>query len=278
MIGDRQVIQEALFYEFSLEGHVPADHLLRSIDRSIDLSGLRAQIAPYYSPTGRPSIDPGLLMRMLNIGYLMWIATGLAVHRINAVIADMIAVIYARAMAAYVWEIMLTTTSPVLTLRPQSELDYYDSRSITLPTAITPLEAWNLMTAEPGLLMRLAFRTRDAISSLFGVKRIGGFSGARRETVKVGDRLDFFLVEHSAPDMLVLTERDRHLDVMICLSIADRLLTITSSVVTHNTFGRIYMVPVGPAHKLIIGSDLRRSKRKLEEMASLNTKQVQPPS
>ncbi len=120
------------------------------------------------------------------------------------------------------------------------------------------------MTAEPGLLIRLAFRTRDAISSLFGVKRIGGFSGARRETVNAGEQLDFFLVEHSAPDILILTERDRHLDVMICLSITDCVFTITSSVVTHNVFGRIYMLPVGLAHKLIVNSDLRRLKRKLE--------------
>ncbi len=120
------------------------------------------------------------------------------------------------------------------------------------------------MTAEPGLLMRLAFRMRDAISSLFGVKRIGGFSGARQETVHAGEQLDFFLVEHSAPDILVLTERDQHLDVMICLSITDRVFTITSSVVTHNVFGCIYMLPVGLAHKLIVNRDLRRLKRKLQ--------------
>ncbi|MHC8300339.1 DUF2867 domain-containing protein [Pseudomonas sp. ZS1P83] len=162
----------------------------------------------------------------------------------------------------------MATTSPVHTLRTLSELDYYDSRSIPLPAEITVLDAWNIMTAEPGLLMRLAFRARDAISSLFGVKRIGGFSIARRETVQAGEQLDFFLVEHCAPDMLVLTERDRHLDVMICLSITDRVLMITSSVVTHNAFGRIYMLPVGPVHKLIVNSDLRRLKRKLEGMAS----------
>lgn len=124
------------------------------------------------------------------------------------------------------------------------------------------------MTAEPGPLMRMAFRTRDAISSLFGVKRIGGFSGQRREAAPAGDRLDFFLVEHSAPDMLVLTERDRHLDVMICLSIADQLLTVTASVVTHNTFGRMYMLPVGLAHKLIVSRDLKRLKRGLDDMVS----------
>jgi len=152
------------------------------------------------------------------------------------------------------------------TLRPLPELDYHDSRSVLLPVQITALQAWNLMTAGQGPLMRLAFRTRDGISSLFGVKRIGGFSGTRREAVQAGDYLDFFLVEHSAPEVLVLTERDRHLDVMTCVSMADRVLTITSSVVTHNTFGRLYMLPVGPAHKLIVNSYLKRLKRKLQGM------------
>ncbi len=69
MMGDRQVVQAALFYEFSLEDHVPASHLLRSIDRFVDLSELRAQLAPFYSSTGRPSIDPELLIRMLIVGY-----------------------------------------------------------------------------------------------------------------------------------------------------------------------------------------------------------------
>ena len=154
----------------------------------------------------------------------------------------------------------------VHTLRPLPELDYHDSRSVLLPVQITALQAWNLMTAGQGPLMRLAFRTRDGISSLFGVKRIGGFSGTRREAVQAGDYLDFFLVEHSAPEVLVLTERDRHLDVMTCVSLADRVLTITSSVVTHNTFGRLYMLPVGPAHKLIVNSYLKRLKRKLQGM------------
>ena len=158
------------------------------------------------------------------------------------------------------------TRASIHTLRPLPELDYHDSRSVLLPVQITALQAWNLMTAEQGPLMRLAFRTRDAISSLFGVKRIGGFSGNRREAVQVGDCLDFFLVEYSAPEVLVLTERDRHLDVMTCVSLVDRELTITSSVVTHNTFGRLYMLPVGPAHKLIVNSYLKRLQRKLQGM------------
>ena len=46
MMGERRVMQEALFYGFSLERHVPEDHLLRRIDRFVDLSGTRAHLAP----------------------------------------------------------------------------------------------------------------------------------------------------------------------------------------------------------------------------------------
>ena len=69
MMGERRTDQAALFYEFSLERHVPADHMLRAIDRFVDLEGMRAHVAPFYSSTGRPSIDPELLIRMLIVGY-----------------------------------------------------------------------------------------------------------------------------------------------------------------------------------------------------------------
>ena len=69
MMGERMAMQEALFYGFSLERHVPDNHLLRKIDRFVDLSEVRAHLAPCYSETGRPSIDPELMMRMLIVGY-----------------------------------------------------------------------------------------------------------------------------------------------------------------------------------------------------------------
>src|ERR1700694_5277241 len=69
MMGERQTGQEALFYEFSLERHVPAEHLLRSIDRFVELDGVRSELAPFYSEMGRPSIDPELMIRMLIVGY-----------------------------------------------------------------------------------------------------------------------------------------------------------------------------------------------------------------
>src|ERR1700716_4102103 len=69
MMGHRQVEQAALFYEFSLERHVPSDHLLRSIDRFVELGELRRELAAFYSTIGRPSIDPELMIRMLIVGY-----------------------------------------------------------------------------------------------------------------------------------------------------------------------------------------------------------------
>jgi transposase len=69
MMGERQVDQAALFYEFSIERHVPQDHLLRAIDRFVDLSEVRRDLAPFYSSLGRPSITPELLIRMLLVGY-----------------------------------------------------------------------------------------------------------------------------------------------------------------------------------------------------------------
>jgi len=69
MMGDRRAAQSALFYEFSLETHVPSGHLLRSIDRFVELDGLRRELAPFYSDIGRPSVDPELMIRMLIVGY-----------------------------------------------------------------------------------------------------------------------------------------------------------------------------------------------------------------
>lgn len=69
MMGQQAGGQERLFYSFNLEDHVPAEHLLRGIDHCLDLSELRQYLTEYYSHTGRPSIDPELMMRMLIIGY-----------------------------------------------------------------------------------------------------------------------------------------------------------------------------------------------------------------
>jgi transposase len=69
MMGQNSGNQNRLFYSFNLEDHVPANHLLRGVNQFFDLTDLRAYLAPFYSHTGRPSIDPELMIRMLIIGY-----------------------------------------------------------------------------------------------------------------------------------------------------------------------------------------------------------------
>ena len=68
MMG-QQSTQEDLFYEFRLEDHVPGDHLLRQLDAVLNFERVRSTLAGHYSPTGRPSIDPEMMLRMLLIGY-----------------------------------------------------------------------------------------------------------------------------------------------------------------------------------------------------------------
>ncbi|MDZ7585682.1 MAG: IS1182 family transposase [Thiobacillus sp.] len=69
MMGCQTGGQDRLFYSFNLDEHIPQNHLLRGIERCLDLSELRQHLADYYSHTGRPSIDPELMIRMLIVGY-----------------------------------------------------------------------------------------------------------------------------------------------------------------------------------------------------------------
>jgi len=153
--------------------------------------------------------------------------------------------------------------SNIQTLAEIESLDFFDKQSIPLTTQIRSLDAWRIVMAHPMPILKSAFRIRDIISSLFGVQRIGGFSGKVSKDVKVGQMLDFFLVETISDDVLTLTVRDKHLDVMTCISTDRNELSITSSVKTHNAFGRIYMIPVAPAHKLIVRNNLKVIQRQL---------------
>ena len=65
MMGQIDHDQGQLFYSFCLEDAVPDDHLVRAIAAVLDLSWVRSELAPHYSNTGRPSIDPVLMIRML---------------------------------------------------------------------------------------------------------------------------------------------------------------------------------------------------------------------
>ena len=71
MMGRRSGDQASLFYEFRLDERIPKNHLLRGINAFVTaaLADVHAQLDPYYSEIGRPSVDPELMIRMLIIGY-----------------------------------------------------------------------------------------------------------------------------------------------------------------------------------------------------------------
>lgn len=74
MMGQQGGVQNRLFYSFNLEDHVPSGHLLRGIDQFFDLGDLRDHLAPFYSHTGRPSID----QRIAAIHQLIFTAESIA--------------------------------------------------------------------------------------------------------------------------------------------------------------------------------------------------------
>jgi transposase len=85
MMGWREDGQGQFFYsfdlDFDLDKVVPPDHLVRQIDGVLDLSWVHKELAPYYSHTGRPSIDPVLMIRMLIVGYVFAIRSETAALR-----------------------------------------------------------------------------------------------------------------------------------------------------------------------------------------------------
>ena len=81
MMGQLKQHQGQLFYSFNLEEAVPDDHLVRKIAAVLDLSWVRGALACYYSPLGRPSIDPVLMIRMLILGYVFAIRSERALCR-----------------------------------------------------------------------------------------------------------------------------------------------------------------------------------------------------
>ncbi|HET9574247.1 MAG TPA: IS1182 family transposase [Methyloceanibacter sp.] len=81
MMGPRENGQGQFFYSFDLDEVVPSDHLVRQIDGLLDLGWVHKELAPYYSHTGRPSIDPALMIRMLILGYVFAIRSERALCR-----------------------------------------------------------------------------------------------------------------------------------------------------------------------------------------------------
>jgi transposase len=101
MMGRLTGGQGQLFYEFHVDDVVPADHLVRRIDALLDLGWIHQELAPFYSHTGRPSIDPELMIRMLLVGYVF------AIRSERRICAEV------RVNLAYRWLCRLSIEDPI---------------------------------------------------------------------------------------------------------------------------------------------------------------------
>lgn len=166
--------------------------------------------------------------------------------------------------------------SPALTRVPENaqllaspaQLDFLHCHSVPVTAPMSALEAYCAMTSDVPGWLATAFRLRDAISRRFNVTEIQGFSLRNPSQVPaVGELLDFFTVEAISQQQLVLTSRDTHLAVMVCIDLVEpeagqQRLSVTTSVQCFNRFGRLYMLPVGLAHGPIVRRMLRNIERR----------------
>jgi len=66
----RKAVEPKLYVSFSLDAVVPANHLVRRLADAVDLSFVRGLVRRYYSHTGKPSVDPIVLFKLVLLGYL----------------------------------------------------------------------------------------------------------------------------------------------------------------------------------------------------------------
>ncbi|MBF5004412.1 DUF2867 domain-containing protein [Diaphorobacter caeni] len=121
----------------------------------------------------------------------------------------------------------------------------------------------HVLRATPDWVER-AMDLRNAVVSRLGLKnlgRLGGFDTHKPAAdYRVGDAVGIFSLQHVGNDEVVMGDSDRHLDVCVSVfkSVADRQLVISTVVHVKNWFGRLYMLPVTPAHQIIVPAMLKK--------------------
>ena len=138
-------------------------------------------------------------------------------------------------------------------------------------------DAWAIPAAEPALdpldqFLRVgrltpawidaAMHLRNRVVSLFGLKNLGGLADidVRKSAAdyQPGDRVGIFTLISKSPTEVLLGDSDKHLDVVVSVHCgqvqpsASTVVTVTTVVKVHNGLGRLYMVPVRPAHRVIV--------------------------
>ena len=128
----------------------------------------------------------------------------------------------------------------------------------------TPIEVFRATIGRAPVWLDAALRLRDRIVAPFGLATVGAFADrALPEEPAVGDRVGIFPVLAVHPDELILGIDDAHLDFRLSIlrfaEAGEEKAAIVMVLKRHNLLGRLYMLPVGPIHRLIVRAMMRRA-------------------
>ncbi len=147
----------------------------------------------------------------------------------------------------------------------QHNADFADAYEALVPASqLSATEIYRAITRQtPGWVEGL-MRVRNQVVQLFGLKNLGTMAAVPPGEAVPGKRMGLFEVVSSSANELVLQDDDKHLVVQLSVlkqthDAAHDKLTLSTVVHIHNTLGRVYMVFVGPAHKVIAPAVLRRA-------------------
>jgi len=160
---------------------------------------------------------------------------------------------------------MNTEIDPYVLVAPVHQLNFIHQDQQWIDKNITASQAYHLMTSTPPKWLKIAFKIRDFFSlHLGGVQPIQGFN-SQSMALEQGGKADFFDVIQVSDHELFLQSSDKHLTVWVVLQIFPynehkNQLKISTSVITYNFFGKIYMLPVSMVHGVIVRRLLRNLK------------------
>jgi Protein of unknown function (DUF2867) len=157
------------------------------------------------------------------------------------------------------------------------DADFYDSYCLSLPTGDgrSALEIFLQTVAHTPEWVHFLMAIRNRVVALFGLKNLGKLNRLRPDKAahdyRPGDQVGIFTLHSQAPDEAIFFDDDKHLCVSISVQKLVRqddfatgtlpTVVITTVVHVHNLLGRLYMLPVGPVHKLVAPAVLSRANR-----------------
>lgn len=144
---------------------------------------------------------------------------------------------------------------------------FYDCYSVLLPTDLrSPFELYlNVVSRTPSWI-DFFMNMRNKIVALLGLKDMGPLSGVDlnkpAQAYQIGDQAGIFKLLELYEHEVILGETDKHLDVKISVAKQDQpdgtLVSIATVVQVHRFIGRLYMLFVTPAHRIIAPAMLSR--------------------